>query len=107
LRACATRSGRTWSACISTVLAAGDFAGNSSDIDVLVVTEDALPDEVVAALGTMHAGLATGTSKWARELEVSYIPRRALRGFDPDDSCRPYIQRGSDQLVTEAHDRDW
>jgi len=88
-------------------LATGDFAEPSSDIDVLVVTEDALSDEVVAALGTMHARLTTGTSKWARELEVSYIPRRALRRFDPDDNWHPRIQRGSDQLVTEEHDRAW
>ena len=54
-------------------LAAGDFAECSSDIDVMVVTEGVLPDEVVAALGAMHARLATGTSKWSRELEVSYI----------------------------------
>jgi aminoglycoside adenylyltransferase-like protein/nucleotidyltransferase-like protein len=88
-------------------LAAGDFADHSSDIDVLVVTEDALSDEVVAALGTMHERLATGTSKWAQELEVSYIPRRALRRFDPDDNAHPCIQRGSDQLLTEEHDRAW
>ena len=88
-------------------LATGDFAERSSDIDVLVVPEDALSDEVVAALGTMHARLEAGTSKWARELEVSYIPRRALRRVDPDDNCHPCIQRGSDQLVTEAHDCDW
>jgi len=88
-------------------LATGDFVEHSSDIDVLVVTEDALSDEVVAALGTMHARLATGTSKWARELEVSYIPRRALRRFDPDNNFHPCIQRGSDQLLTEEHDRAW
>ena len=88
-------------------LATRDFAEHSSDIDVLVVTEDVLADEVVAALGTMHARLAAGTSKWARELEVSYIPRRALRRFDPDNNCHPCIQRGSDQLVTEEHDRGW
>src|SRR6266403_648806 len=88
-------------------LAIGDFSEHSSDIDVLVVTEDALSDEVVAALGTMHARLATGASKWARELEVSYIPRRALRRFNPDNNCHPLIQRGSDQLLTEEHDRGW
>jgi Domain of unknown function (DUF4111)/Nucleotidyltransferase domain len=88
-------------------LATGDFSEHSSDIDVLVVTEGVLADEVVAALGTMHAGLASGTSKWVRELEVSYIPSRALRRFDPADNCHPHIERGSDQLVTEAHERDW
>jgi predicted nucleotidyltransferase len=36
------RSGRTWSGVyLGGSLAAGDFAENSSDIDVLVVTEDA------------------------------------------------------------------
>jgi predicted nucleotidyltransferase len=64
-------------------LAAGEFSEYSSDIDVLVVTEDALSDEVVAALGTMHARLATGTSKWSRELEVSYIPRHDPAPADP------------------------
>jgi predicted nucleotidyltransferase len=49
-------------------LATGDFAQHSSDIDVLVVTEGVLAEEVIAALGTMHARLAAGTSKWAREL---------------------------------------
>jgi len=47
-------------------LATGDFAEHSSDIDVLVGTEDALSDEVVAALGTMHARCATGSSKRVR-----------------------------------------
>lgn len=88
-------------------LAIGDFSEHSSDIDVLVVTESTLSDEVIAALGTMHARLVTGTSKWARELEVSYIPRRALRRFDPADNCHPHIERGNNQLVTEAHERDW
>jgi predicted nucleotidyltransferase len=88
-------------------LASGDFAEHSSDIDVLVVTEDVLSDEVVAALATMHAQLATGGSKWCRELEVSYIPRRALRRFDPDDNRHPCIQRGSDQLLSEEHDHAW
>ena len=47
------------------------------------------------------------TSKWAQELEVSYISPRALRRFDPDNNSHPCIQRGSDQLLTEEHDRAW
>jgi hypothetical protein len=88
-------------------LATGDFVEHRSDIDVVVVTEDALAGEVVAALAAMHARLAAGPSKWARELEVSYIPRRALRRFDPDDNRHPCIQRGTDQVVTEEHGCDW
>jgi hypothetical protein len=88
-------------------LATGDFAERSSDVDVLVVTDEALPDEVVDALGAMHARIATVASTWARELEVSYIPRRAIRRFDPADHRHPRVERGSDQVVIEAHGPDW
>lgn len=88
-------------------LAAGDFMEHSSDIDVRVVTEGVLSDDLVTALGTMHARLAPGTSKWVQELEVSYIPRRALRRFDPNNNRRPCVKRGSDQVLTEEHDHAW
>jgi predicted nucleotidyltransferase len=86
---CGTLGGQLVGVYLDGSLATGDFSEHSSDIDALVVTEETLSDEVIAALRTMHAQLAAGTSKWARELEVSYIPRHALRRFDPDDNCHP------------------
>jgi hypothetical protein len=33
--------------------------------------------------------------------------RPPFRSFDPHDNCHSCIQRGSDELVIEKHDRDW
>ena len=88
-------------------LAIGDFDPGKSDIDFLVVTTDALPDEKVAALAAMHARLAASDSKWATELEGSYIPRRSLRHYDATDTHHPHIDRGRGTLAIEQHDTDW
>ena len=54
-----------------------------SDVDVVVVTADVIPDEMFAALQAMHARIATIDSWCATQLEVSYIPRRAIRRYNP------------------------
>ena len=72
LRACAATLGpQLVGVYLDGSLAAGGFAEHSSDIDVLVVTESVLSDDVVTALGMMHARLATGTSKWVQEPDAS------------------------------------
>ncbi len=88
-------------------LALGDFDRASSDIDFVVVTTDELPDEVVAALQAMHARIGASDSRWAIELEGSYIPRDALRRRDPARARHPHIDRGSSRLAVEQHDSDW
>src|SRR6266513_1555612 len=54
-----------------------------SDVDVVVVTTDTIPDETFAAIQAMHARIATIDSRYATQLEVSYIPRRAIRRYNP------------------------
>ena len=88
-------------------LAVGDFAPNNSDIDFVVVTDDDLAYELFLALKEMHARVAAGESKWVRELEGSYIPRRALRRYDPQHARHPHIDRGDGGLNLEQHDSDW
>jgi predicted nucleotidyltransferase len=90
---------------LSGSLAMGDF-DESSDIDVLVVTADALPEEVVSALAGMHERLSAANPRWGVELEVSYIPWRAVRRYDPADDLHPYIGRG-ESLRIEEHGREW
>jgi len=90
---------------ISGSLAMGDF-DESSDIDALVVTTDALPEEVVCALAQMHERLSATYPKWGVELEVSYIPRHAVRRYDPAYDLHPYIGRG-ESLRIEEHGREW
>lgn len=89
-------------------LAQGDFNPDRSDIDFLAATEGALAETAVAALTAMHRRIGGGDSKWAIELEGSYIPRRALRRYDPENAHHPHIERGPEARLTVAHhDADW
>ncbi len=88
-------------------LALGDFDPHKSDIDFLVATAAALTEAQLAGLQAMHLRLFAGTSKWAKELEGSYIPLPALRRYDPAVTRHPHIDRGSGSLQIEQHDTDW
>lgn len=88
-------------------LANGGFDENS-DIDVIVVTASAITEETFSALQAMHQQLATLDSPWAIQFEVSYIPRRALRRFDPIDNLHPNLERGAgEKLKMMHHESDW
>jgi hypothetical protein len=86
-------------------LASGDFDPHRSDIDFLVVTTGELPDEMIPALEAMHMRLMTDGLKWAAKLEGSYIPRHALRRYDPDDPPRPAINEK--RFYLDRHGSDW
>jgi hypothetical protein len=75
-------------------LGIGDFDPDKSDLDFVVVTDGELSAETFRDLKTMHERIATGASKWAKELEGSYISQRALR-HDRRPAAHPYIDRGS------------
>lgn len=86
-------------------LAMGDF-DDSSEIDVLVLTTDAVSDEAFLALAEMHGHLAADYPKWGQETEVSYMPKDAVRRYDPTNDVHPYISRG-EQLRMVEHRREW
>lgn len=87
-------------------LSLGDFEPGSSDIDFLVVTAHELPDETLHALNAMHARIAASGLMWADKLEGSYIPRAALRRYDPANNRHPTI--GADwEFSIREHDRSW
>ncbi len=88
-------------------LALDDFDPRSSDIDFVVVTTTELPQALFLSLKAMHAHLARDESKWATELESSYIPQDALRRYDPPNTHHPHIDRGGGSLNIEQHDTDW
>lgn len=88
-------------------LACGGF-DRDSDIDVLVVTEDEVSTWQFSSLRAMHERIASSGSHWATQLEVSYIPRRALRRHDPSNATHPHIDRGAgERLQSARHDSDW
>jgi Domain of unknown function (DUF4111)/Nucleotidyltransferase domain len=86
-------------------LALGDFDPASSDIDFLVVTDADLPADRVEALQALHDRIAARDSPWATEIEGSYIPRDALRRYDPGHALHPLIDRGG-RLRLEQHEID-
>ena len=87
-------------------LAIGDFDPGTSDIDFVVVTDGQLPPQTFVALKTMHEQIAAGASKWAKELEGSYIPQRALR-HDRRPGPLPYIDRGSTLAMVHQESGYW
>lgn len=88
-------------------LANGDF-DQHSDIDVLVVTKNEISNDIFSSLQIMHACVADIDSPWATQLEVSYIPQKALRRFDPANILHPHMDRGrGESLHMLAHESDW
>ncbi|HEY3341316.1 MAG TPA: aminoglycoside adenylyltransferase domain-containing protein [Anaerolineae bacterium] len=87
-------------------LANGDFNPHCSDIDVLVVTTVELPPGMLPALRAMHAALTSSGMPWAAEMEVSYIPQRALRRFDPANCNHPAL-RIDGSFEVDGHDAGW
>lgn len=87
-------------------LASGDFAPQRSDIDFIVVTADELPDEMLPALEAMHARITASGLTWATKLEGSYIPKRALRRYDPAHAMHPAL-RVDGSFDIDGHGSDW
>ncbi len=88
-------------------LANGDF-DRHSDIDILFVTEQAISKEAFQELFEIHERISTIDSPWAIQLEVSYIPKDALRRLDPANNRHPHIDRGpGEKLYMMQHDADW
>jgi predicted nucleotidyltransferase len=88
-------------------LANGGF-DEHSDIDVMVVTDGPLSHGTFDQLYKMHEMISVIDSPWRNQLEVSYIPKDALRRFDPSNNKHPHLDRGTDEkLHIIAHGSDW
>ena len=86
-------------------LATGGF-DHDSDVDVLVVTEEEVTREQFVALNALHQYILKMNIWCAIQLEVSYIPRVALRRFDPANALHPHFDRGpAEQLQMKYHDQ--
>jgi predicted nucleotidyltransferase len=88
-------------------LANGDF-DQHSDIDVLLVTDGDISENTFSALKNLHERINRLDSPWAIQVEASYIPRNALRRFDPSNKIHPHMDRGSAEVLHRmAHQNDW
>jgi hypothetical protein len=85
-------------------LALGDFDPETSDIDFLAVTAGEIDREGIAALEAMHTRLWASGAHWAMRLEGRYLPRPALRRYDPNNPAWPCVNEGRFYLAPEEPD---
>ncbi len=74
-------------------LAHGDF-DEASDIDFVAVTNEPVSPQQFEALRLMHAQMNVGSSRWAAQLEGSYVWAQALQRYNPAHPPHPNIERG-------------
>lgn len=86
--------------------ASGDFVPGRSDIDFLAVTEGELLPETIEELKAMHARLSCSGLLYADHLEGSYIPKTALRRYDPRNATHPAL-RVDGSFDLDFHASDW
>lgn len=86
-------------------LSSGDFDLKTSDVDFVIVTDDFLPDDLIAQLEAMHQRIAASGLKFAKKLEGTYIPRGAFRRFDPAMPPVPSLNEG--RFYVAPHGSDW
>lgn len=71
-------------------LALGDFDPETSDVDILVVTERPVSETEFGALAALHAGIPpTEDNEYGRRYEVSYIDRASIKRFGPGERLHP------------------
>jgi hypothetical protein len=88
-------------------LVSGDF-DQDSDIDFVVVTDEAVSGDLFLALQAMHDRISMLDSVWAVQLEGSYMSLQALRRYDPAQALHPNIERGNgERLKMVNHDAAW
>jgi hypothetical protein len=72
-----------------------DFVTGRSDIDLLVVVENALSKDVINLIAQFHNELGNRYPQWAERLECSYLPIRELPNIQPPKEPRPYFGGGT------------
>jgi hypothetical protein len=87
-------------------LALGDFRATRSDVDFVVITRHALPDSAVPVLAAMHRRIARRGPAWLDRFEGSYLSRRQIQRYDPDDTHYPAL-RVDGSFAVDHHGSDW
>lgn len=85
-------------------LALGDFNPETSDVDILVVTEAPVSDAEFDALAAFHERIPARDNRYSRQYEVSYVDRASLRRFASGERVHPTV--GSNWPFQRAEHRD-
>lgn len=65
-------------------LALGAFDPDTSDVDILIVTEKPLSDAEFGAVRALHKGISPDDNQYRVPYDVTYIDRSTVRRFDSD-----------------------
>lgn len=86
-------------------LATGDFIPETSDIDVLAVTDTPVDDAEFAALAALHENLSLLPNRYADQVEIAYIDRTSLRRFQA--GVRHATKGRGEKLCWSEHHTNW
>jgi hypothetical protein len=86
-------------------LALGDFLPETSDVDLLAVTDAPVDSATFEALEALHERLAVSAPPYGRRSEIAYIDRAALLRFQPG-LRHPTLGQGETLAWTE-HFSNW
>lgn len=87
-------------------LAAGGFDPTRSDVDFLIVTDDEMTDLQYSSMAQMHQHISKSGLPWSTNIEGSYITKRALYRFDPQNCTHPAL-RTDGSFGRDGHGSDW
>jgi len=85
----------------------GDFRPETSDVDLLAVTERGVSDAEFASLVALHSSIAEQPHPFAMRLEIAYIDRAALRRFQPGFRFPTLGQGAGETLIWAEHHTNW
>ncbi|MFN8445204.1 MAG: DUF4111 domain-containing protein [Caldilineaceae bacterium] len=86
-------------------LALGDFISETSDIDLLAVTEQRVDEATFARLAEMHKQLDQLPHPFAKRIEIAYIDAASLRRYQPGQR-HPTLGQ-SEKLAWREHQSNW
>jgi predicted nucleotidyltransferase len=88
-------------------LAYGDFNADTSDLDILVVTERAINNAEFGRLFAFHQRLANLPNPYAKRIEIAYLDKAAVREFQPRQRYPTLEQGAGESLKWAEHGRNW
>ena len=88
-------------------LATGDFRPESSDVDLLAVTEREVNDAEFDRLVEFHSTITQQEHPFATRIEIAYIDRAAIQRFQPGHRFATLGQGHGEKLTWTEHHTNW
>lgn len=82
----------------------GGFDYGSSDIDLLIITNNSLSKKKLQEVKTMHANIGKKYPKWRKRIECSYITKEMFSRINPPRN-RPYYN--ADKMYILSYGNEW